>query len=230
MSKTDLSKRTCEPNSKPEETQTVPSSDQSLVAMAMEGDVTAFELLAMRYRRRILSQALRITRNVHDAEDIVQQVFLKAFVNLNDFRGAAQFSTWLSRIAINEALMLKRKAKRRSEVSLSPDGDERDVSVIERVRATEPNPEEAVSQRQWRSLMAVAISELRPKYRVILHIRDIQEHSISETADILGLSIPAVKSRSSRSRRDLRQKLEHHRRLPPSPATEMADRFVPFAH
>jgi RNA polymerase sigma-70 factor (ECF subfamily) len=230
MSKTDRNKRTNDPRSKPQETRSVSSSDPSLVAMAIRGDVTAFELLAMRYRRRIHSLALRITGNFHDAEDIVQQVFLKAFVNLNNYRGAAQFSTWLSRIAINEALMLKRKAKGRSEVSLSPDGDEGDLSLIERLRATEPSPEDAVSQRQWRSLLVVAISELKPKSRVILNIRDIQEHSISETANILGLSIPAVKARSFRSRRDLRQKLEHHRRLPPSPTSDVADRFVPFAY
>src|SRR5580704_15792029 len=100
MSKTDRNKQTNDPRSKPQETRSVSSSDPSLVAMAMRGDVTAFELLAMRYRRRIHSLALRITGNFHDAEDIVQQVFLKAFVNLNNYRGAAQFSTWLSRIAI----------------------------------------------------------------------------------------------------------------------------------
>jgi len=189
-------------------------SDPSLVALTLKGNIAPFEVLVMRHRRRMLSLAWRITGNLDDAEDIVQQVFIKAFINLNHYRGAAQFRTWLSRIAINEALMHRRRAKRYCEISFSNSENKVDGPVLDELRTKDLNPEEALSLRQQSLSLAAAISQLNPKSRIVLQLRDLQGHSTAETANLLGLSIPTVKARLIRSRRELRRELERHWRPP----------------
>jgi RNA polymerase sigma-70 factor, ECF subfamily len=227
MSKVDRSEATRSPEPLDQNIDLSLESDQSLVTLSMRGNTAAFGLLAKRHRGRVLSLVLRITGNYDDAEDIVQQAFLKAFVNLKNYRGAAQFSTWLSRIAINEALMLKRRAKLRLHIPLSTSEDQVEAPVLPELRTTDPDPETVVSQQQWRSLLAAAIRELTPNSRIVLQVRDVQEHSIIETANILGLSIPAVKTRLARGRQVIRRKLERHWKSPSSRATDVVDQFIP---
>ena len=148
--------------------------------------------------------AQRITNNREDAEDVVQETFHKVFLHLNTFEEKARFSTWLTRIAMNEALMLLRR--RRGIFEILPDSTDDSVKPVSEVFVDQrPNPEEGCSQREHTQLLTKAINQLGPRIRTAILLRDIEERSVEETAHILGTTIGAVKARVFHGRRKLRR-------------------------
>jgi RNA polymerase sigma-70 factor (ECF subfamily) len=188
-------------------TSTEPHSDEHLVELAKIGDDGAFPELVKRYSRRILRVARNITNNDEDSEDVLQETFMKAFTHLDGFQGNSKFYTWLVRIAMNEALMKLRKRKTGKVVSLDEELDTGDDTIVREIAVWEGNPEDKFSQEELREILDSAIASLPEGFRVVFQLRDIEELSTEETAEILGLSIPAVKSRLLRARLQLREKL-----------------------
>jgi RNA polymerase sigma-70 factor (ECF subfamily) len=179
-------------------------SDSALVAAAKSGDQLAFEELVLRYKTRVLAVAQRITNNREDAEDVVQESLHKAFLHLDAFEEKARFSTWLTRIAMNEAYMLLRR--RRGFLEVLPERDEDGVKPVSEAFVDQrPSPEESCWRRERRQLLTKAINRLRPAVRSTMMLRDIEERSVRETAQILGASISAVKARLFHGRQRLRQ-------------------------
>ncbi len=188
-------------------TSTEPQSDEELVDLARNGDDTAFPELVKRYSRRILRVARNITNNDEDAEDVLQESFLKAYTHLDGFQGNSKFYTWLVRIAMNEALMKLRKRKTGKVVSLDEELTTGEDSVVREIAVWEGNPEERYSQDEIREILDRTIATLPEGFRTVFVLRDVEELSTEETADALSLSIPAVKSRLLRARLQLREKL-----------------------
>lgn len=177
-----------------------------LVAAAKKGDLSAFEELVNRYERKIFRLTLNITQNREDAEDAMQDAFLKSYSHLKDFQGDSRFYTWLVRIAANEALMRLRK-RRPNQFSLDePVAGEEDLMPRE-VEDWGPSPEQRFAQTEMKSILSRVIEELEPDYRIVFVLRDMEELSTEETAAAVGISVPAVKSRLLRARLKLRDKL-----------------------
>jgi RNA polymerase sigma-70 factor, ECF subfamily len=178
--------------------------DGALVAAARNGDSQAFEELVFRHKQKVLAVAQRITNNREDAEDVAQESFHKAFLHLNNFQEKSQFSTWLTRIVMNQAFMLLRR--RRGVVEVLPESPEDGAeSNSEAFVDQNPNPEESCWRRERTQLLAAAINRLGPKVRRTILLRDIEERSIEETAQILDTTISAVKARVFQGRRRLRR-------------------------
>jgi len=178
-------------------------SDDALVAATKHGDTKAFEELVLRHKRRVFAVAKRITNNWEDAEDVAQESFHKAFLHLDSFQEKSRFSTWLTRIAMNEALMLLRR--RRDVFEALPESSENGAnSTLEPFVDQSPNPEESCWRREHRHLLTKAINRLGPKIRRTILLRDIEERSVEETAHIMGISMSAVKARVFQGRRKLR--------------------------
>jgi RNA polymerase sigma-70 factor (ECF subfamily) len=137
----------------------------------------------------------RIVRNREDAEDVAQECFLNAFVHLKDFDGRSQFATWLTRIAINAALMKLRKNRGAREVPIDEPNPSSELVAQREFRYDAPDPEESCSLGERKRIVASAISGLRPRARNVVELIHLQEHSIRETAQILGISTGAVKGR-----------------------------------
>jgi len=182
------------------------AGERTLVVAAKNGDEQAFETLFKRYQRKTLAVVLRYTRVVEDAEDIVQQSFYKAFVHLCQFQGESSFSTWLTRIAINEALMFLRRIAAVREVLID---DIRDAGSADSLGIPDSNadPETRCSQREEARILSQAVRNLRPALRTTIVLRELRELSTSETARRMGLSVGTVKGRIFRGKRQLRQKL-----------------------
>ena len=174
-----------------------------LVSAAKRGDTQAFEGLFSRHKGRVLAVAQRIMNNREDAEEVLQETFHKVFLHLNKFEEKSRFSTWLTRIAMNEAFMLLRRRRGVFE-DLSESTDEGVKSISETFVDGRPNPEESCSQREHTQLLTEAINRLGPRIRRAILLRDIEEKSIEETAQILGTTRSAVKARVFQGRRKLR--------------------------
>jgi RNA polymerase sigma-70 factor, ECF subfamily len=187
----------------------VKEDEPELVAAAKAGDMTAFETLVNRYERKIFRLAQNITQNREDAEDTMQEAFLKAYQHLGDFQGNSRFYTWLVRIAVNQALMKLRK-RRPNQVSLDEEIETGEESMPREVEDWGPSPEDRYEQSELGTILNETISDLDPSFRIVFQLRDIEELSTEETADVLGLSVPAVKSRLLRARLKLRQKLNKY--------------------
>jgi len=180
-----------------------------LVAAAKRGDAAAFEELVNRYEGKIYRLTMNITRNREDAEDAMQEAFLKSYSHLKDFQEDSRFYTWLVRIAANEALMRLRK-RRPNQVSLDEPIEGDDDLMPREIEDWGPSPEQRFAQTEMREILAEVIDKLEPDFRVVFVLRDIEELSTEETAQTLGISIPAVKSRLLRARLKLRQKLNRY--------------------
>lgn len=189
--------------------QVVKDDEPLLVAKAKAGDVEAFETLAGRYERKIFRLAQNITQNREDAEDVMQESFLKAYEHLGEFQGNSRFYTWLVRIAVNQALMKLRK-RRPNQISLDEQVDTGEDSMSREVEDWGPSPEERYGQAELSQILSKVIAELDPAFRIVFQLRDIEELSTEETAEALNLSVPAVKSRLLRARLKLRQKLDRY--------------------
>jgi RNA polymerase sigma-70 factor (ECF subfamily) len=181
--------------------------EAALVARAKAGDDEAFSELVNHYERRIFRTARNITQNDEDAEDVLQEAFLKAYSNLDNFQGNSKFYTWLVRITVNEALMKLRKRKTDRSVSLDEQLDTGEDTVIREIAVWDGTPEQRYSQEEIREILDREIASLEPIYRSVFQLRDVDELSTEETAEALGISIPAVKSRLLRARLQLREKL-----------------------
>jgi RNA polymerase sigma-70 factor, ECF subfamily len=179
-------------------------SDGALVASAKHGDTQAFEELVLRHRHRVLAVAQRITNNREDAEDVAQETFHKAFLHLRGFQEKSRFSTWLTRIVMNQAFMLLRGRRGGIEVLPESLGDGA-KSNSEAFVDQSPDPEESCWRRERIQLLTAAINRLGSKVRSTILLRDIEEKSAEETAQILGTSIGAVKARVFQGRRKLRR-------------------------
>lgn len=181
--------------------------EAAVVAQARLGDATAFSELLRRYEGKIFRLALHITQNREDAEDVLQETFLKAYEHLDQFQGQSKFYTWIVRIAVNQALMKLRKRKSDRSVSLDDTIDTGEDTVAREIAGWDENPEQQYSREELSRILGGAVEDLAPIYRAVFVLRDIDELSTEETADALGLSVPAVKSRLLRARLQLRDKL-----------------------
>ena len=190
------------------------SEELALVHAAKGGDDAAYEELVRRYDRNVFRIANHITQNREDAEDVVQEAFLKAYTNLDRFQGNSKFYTWLVRIAVNEALMKLRKRKPERFVSLDEDIQVGEESVPRDVADWSPNPEQQYGQAELKEILTKTIQGLPPGFRTVFVLRDVEGLSTEETADALELSIPAVKSRLLRARLQLRERLSRYFRVP----------------
>jgi RNA polymerase sigma-70 factor, ECF subfamily len=186
-----------------------PDNEASLVAAAQGGDISAFETLVSRYERKIFRLAQHITQNAEDAEDVSQEAFLKAYEHLGEFQGNSRFYTWLVRIAVNQALMKLRK-RRTKDVSLDDNIETEENFIAREIEDWGPSPEDRYSQEELAQILSQVIGELDPPFRTVFQLRDIDELSTEETADTLGISVPAVKSRLLRARLKLRERLNRY--------------------
>ena len=186
------------------------TEEMALVQAAKGGDVTAFEELVRRYDRNVFRIAQHITHNREDAEDVVQDAFLKAYENLNQFQGQSKFYTWLVRIAVNEALMKLRRIKPGRTVSLDEEVKTEDDSLPREVADWSPNPEQQYNQAELKDILSRTIQGLPMSFRTVFVLRDVEGLSTEETAEALDLSVPAVKSRLLRARLQLRERLNRY--------------------
>ena len=187
-----------------------PVSDElALVQAAKAGDVSAFEELVKRYDRNVFRIAQHITQNREDAEDVVQDAFLKAYGNLHQFQGQSKFYTWLVRIAVNEALMKLRRRRPERMVSLDEDVKTEEDSLPREVADWTPNPEQQYTQAELRDILTRTIQGLPPSFRTVFVLRDVEGFRPRRRLR-LELSIPAVKSRLLRARLQLRERLSRY--------------------
>jgi len=191
----------------PSEVTPAASDELALVAKAQAGDSQAFTDLVNRYERKIYRIAKHITQNDEDAEDVLQETFLKAYEHLAGFQGNSKFYTWIVRIAVNESLMKLRKRKGDRTVPLDEPMDTGEEMVTREIAVWEDNPEQRYSREEIQDILERAVESLKPDFRTVFTLRDIEELSTEETAEALGISIPAVKSRLLRARLALREKL-----------------------
>jgi RNA polymerase sigma-70 factor, ECF subfamily len=184
--------------------------DVALVDSARGGDVRAFETLVNKYDRQIFRIAQHITQNREDAQDVVQDAFLKAYEKLDQFQGNSKFYTWLVRIAVNESLMRLRKRRTGKMVSIDDDIETEEGSVPRDLADWSPNPEQNYGQAELAEILRKTIQGLPHGFRIVFVLRDVDGLSTEETAETLGLSIPAVKSRLLRARLQLRERLSRY--------------------
>jgi RNA polymerase sigma-70 factor (ECF subfamily) len=179
------------------------------VAAAKRGDSAAFETLCKQATSTVLHVAWRMMRNNEDAEDVLQESFQQAFIYLGSFNGASRFSTWLTRIAINAALMRLRKKNRLRDVSLDEPVETEESSTRIDVEDLGLNPEQLCAQEEQQRILSKAMNALTPGTRKVIELRELDERSAEETAQIMGISVSAVKARVFHGRRKLRERLNH---------------------
>ena len=184
------------------------AAELALVRRVQSGDTNAFYDLVRPYERPLFLAALGLVKNDADAEDVAQEAVLKAFKGISHFRGDSKFSTWLIQIAINEAKMKLRKDRRHlyesiEEGQLAEDGDyvPRDFADWREI------PSQSLERKEVREALNAALNSLNEKYRTVLILRDVQQLSITESAQALGISEANVKTRLSRARLQLRDAL-----------------------
>jgi len=183
------------------------TEELALVQAAKKGDLEAFSDLVKRYDRNVFRIAQHITHNEEDAQDVVQEAFLKAYTNLAQFQGNSKFYTWLVRIAVNEALMKLRRRRSDKTGSIDEDVETEEGSMPREVADWSPNPEQLYGTSELGDILKKTIQGLPPGFRTVFVLRDVEGLSTEETAEMLGLSIPAVKSRLLRARLQLRERL-----------------------
>jgi RNA polymerase sigma-70 factor, ECF subfamily len=188
------------------DTETTFSDEHWLVAQAKAGSSNAFGELYEHHRLRIYHAAFRILRNRQDAEDAVQRSFQRAFINLGKFREDSTFSTWITRIAINDALMLLRQ--RRATKPFEENNGDTEAGFVLDSTDKGPTPEQAFAETERRAAVLRAISHLRESLRIVVLLRELQGLTSSEVARRLGLTVSAVKARTFHARRHLRRHLE----------------------
>jgi RNA polymerase sigma-70 factor (ECF subfamily) len=181
------------------------SAEKKLVEAAKGGESAAFATLCERYAQQLLRAAYRITRSREDAEDAVQDALIRAFVHLREFDGRSSFATWLTRIAINSALMILRKKRTALDTAIvrtdNPGADGRGYEMADRA----PNPEKRYAQREEARILRKAIQRLWPTLREVVEIHQLQERSMQETAEVVGISLAAAKGRLFHARMALRK-------------------------
>ena len=185
--------------------------DDLLLEEALNGSSAAFGVLFERHQPRVLCVTRRVLRNQEDAEDATQQTFVHAYAHLRDFQRQSSFSTWLTRIAINDALMLLRR--RRNQVSIEESNVFENEAMTLEAHNPKATPEELYEAQELRGILGSAIGELKPILGKVVELRELAEFSTRQTAKALGLSIATVKARTFRARRLLRRKLTQRLQL-----------------
>jgi RNA polymerase sigma-70 factor, ECF subfamily len=177
--------------------------DEEVVARVLAGETALFEILMRRYNQRIYRVSRAILRDDGEAEDVMQDAYVRAYEHLNQFAGRAAFSTWLTRIAIHEALARKRRRGRMEELDALPaNGDS--MSIL---KSSAPTPEAGTAQSEARQLLEEAIEHLPENYRTVVVLREVEEMSVAETAESLGVTDAVVKTRLHRAHAMLRKEL-----------------------
>ena len=184
--------------------------DVALVERVRAGDVSAYDTLVRKYERQIFRIAQHITQNREDAEDVMQDAFLKAYEKLDQFQGNSKFYTWLVRIAVNESLMRLRKRRTGKMVSIDEDVETEEGSVRATWPTGRPTRSRITPSPNWPRFCARPSKGLPQGFRVVFALRDVEGLSTEETAETLGLSVPAVKSRLLRARLQLRERLSRY--------------------
>jgi RNA polymerase sigma-70 factor, ECF subfamily len=180
--------------------------DDLVLEEALNGSSAAFGVLFERHQPRVLCVTRRVLRNQEDAEDATQQTFAHAYAHLRSFQRQSSFSTWLTRIAINDALMLLRK-RRWDHVSIEESNVLENGAMTVEAHNPKATPEELYEARELHGILGSAIGELKPILGKVVELRELAELSTGQTAKALGLSIATVKARTLRARRLLRRKL-----------------------
>lgn len=188
-------------------------SDETLVAAAKRGSLTAFEQLVERYKDRVFRVARTVSQSREDAEEITQDAFAQAFKHLSKFRGDSRFYTWLFRIAINAGLMRLRR-HRANVISIDDQVESEEGTSPRQLKDCGPTPERRYLQQEMREILATSIGQLPSGYRSVFELRAMQGFSTEETAQALGVSLTAVKSRLRRARLQLRQSLRERFKAP----------------
>jgi RNA polymerase sigma-70 factor, ECF subfamily len=191
----------------PSASQLPTASDAQLVAMAQHGEPAAYAELCRRHRKMIFRTVLKIIGNVDDAEDVLQDAWMSAFIHIRSFDGKSAFSTWMTRIAINSALGMLRKRRRQKEFSLDSPVDSDSYPLMQIIELSS-NPEQRCIETERQRLLRQAIRRLPSKLRAAIEIRGSQGGSINELAMVAGVSVPAMKSRLMRAMLRLRQPLK----------------------
>src|ERR1700687_1609551 len=200
------------------------ASEASLVRAGQHGDAQALNTLFHRYQRTLFHSALGIMSNPPDAEDALQDGLLSAFRNLKRFEGRSQFSTWLTRVVINAALMRRRSAKARPAVSLDETPREDELPATERFAAKGPNPEQVFAGTELREIISENLDELSPLLRTAFVLREVQGFSTGEAAKKLGVTENTLKARLWRARHQLAERLGRRlRRMKDDMTGGMAD-------
>ena len=185
----------------------ISDEDAALVAAAQAGDGTAFEQLVSRYESKLFRIAYNIVHNAADAQDVVQNTFIKVFQNIGRFQSHSKFSTWLYRILVNQSLMEVRKQRTNPLADLLADADGEEDRLPIDFSDWRPNPEQQYTESELRDLLTRLLQELRPALRVVFIMHDIEGQPLQEVADALDLTLSAVKTRSLRARFHLREQL-----------------------
>jgi RNA polymerase sigma factor (sigma-70 family) len=206
---------------------TTDTCDMYLIAAAKDGDHLAYAELCRRHSQRVFRKVLRITGNIADAEDTLQEALLKAYVRIRGFEGRSAFSTWLTRIAINSALMLLRRKRSAPVYSFESDPETDDFNLPEPVE-TSRSPEESCIQNALENELAQAIRYLPANLRVVMQIRYREDAPVAEIAKMLGISEATVKSRLLRARLQIRKRLGDNRCLRRGIDSRAKSRFLAF--
>ena len=186
------------------------ASEHALIQSVLAGDRQAFYALVSPYQAKAFRAAYAMLQNQADAEEVVQEAFLKAYQHLKEFRGQARFSTWLLQILVNEARLRLRRSRLAKEESLDNDRETDEGFMPREFGTWKDNPEEKYAAEELRELVRRAIATLPAIYRVVLVMRDMDGLDNEEVASALALSMPAVKSRLARARLMLRERLAPH--------------------
>jgi RNA polymerase sigma-70 factor, ECF subfamily len=184
--------------------------EYAFLAAAKRGDPAAFEILCKQSANTVFHIARRMMRSNEDAEDVVQESFQLAFIHLQSFKGDSRFSTWLSRIAINAALMKLRKKRHLREVSLDAPAEAEQPPFWLEVEDQGLNPAQLYAQEERQRILSEALNDLTPGMRKAIELRELDERSTEETARIMGITVGAVKARVFHGRRKLRERLKHY--------------------
>lgn len=178
-----------------------------LIRRSQKRDLAAFEELVVLYQQRVYALSYQLTGNYDDAQELAQEVFVRAYRALETFRGEADFGTWLHRITVNLYLNMKKRRSSAELVSLDEPVDTGDGEVSREIAATTGDPLEALEEREFREMLEGALAELTPEQRAVLVLREVEGYSYEEIARLLGLSLGTVKSRLNRARESLKKKL-----------------------
>lgn len=177
--------------------------DEEVVGRVLAGETALFEILMRRYNQRLYRVSRSILRDDGEAEDVMQDAYVRAYEHLDQFAGKAAFSTWLTRIAIHEALARKRRRGRMDELDALPANGE----FMPMMKSSAPNPEAGTATAEARELLEQAINHLPEAYRTVVVLREVEEMSVAETAESLGVSDAVVKTRLHRAHAMLRKDL-----------------------
>jgi RNA polymerase sigma-70 factor, ECF subfamily len=181
-----------------------PLSDEEVVARVLAGETGMFEIVMRRHNQRLYRVARAILRNDGEAEDVMQDAYVRAYEHLDQFAGRAKFSTWLTRIAVHEALARQRRGNRYQELEPT---SEREGDPMDRFASLAPDPEQQASNSEIRTLLEEAVETLPDDYRTIFILRDVEDMSTTDAAEVLEITEDNVKVRLHRARALLRKSL-----------------------